>query len=118
MCRLRSLFVAEGARFTGYDEHGLVEVGEKISIGRGAKTCAIATAAMIGGRQTFVVFRRGTAWVFKVNNEHAKAIVDGERLAEFGAFESRPIHDGSVIELLHAHTDEVLHRFRVELDDD
>ena len=100
---------------TGYGSDDRIEVvpDAHFVIGRGADA-NLAIAAEIGGRNTFSVFWRPPRWIFHVNNEWAIAVVDGNRLRG-AAFESAPLRDGSVIEIRDVHTDEPVHRLRVEL---
>jgi hypothetical protein len=113
-CRLRRLYTGQ-VTVRGYGIDDLVEVRptEIFVIGR-VLDAAIQIDGMIGGRQTFGVYWSPPNWEFHVNNESAIAVVDGERL-EPGAFETRTLHHGSVVEIRHAHTDEAVHRFRVEM---
>ena len=114
-CRLRRLYTQPGVEVEGYGDDDRVEVfpDAHFVIGRGS-ACAIRIAGMIGGRSTFSVFWRPPDWTFKVNNEWAIAVVDGERLIGM-QFPSRPLHDGSLIELRHVHEEVVIHRLRVEI---
>ncbi len=99
----------------GYGIDDLVEVhpNEIFVIGR-VFDAAIQLDGMIGGRQTFGVYWNPPNWEFHVNNESAIAVIDGDRL-EPGAFETRSLRHGSVVEIRHTQTEEPVHRFRVEL---
>jgi len=112
-CRLRRLFTQPGVTVTGYGADDLVEItpATMFCIGR-SSDAEVRIAAEIGGRRTMALFWRSSSWIFKLNNEWAVVTLDDERL---DTFESRPVHHGTVIDIHHVHTGEVLHRFRVEL---
>lgn len=114
-CWLRHWYTQPGVVVTGYGDDDRVEVlpDTHFVIGR-AFDAAITISAEIGGTRTFSVFWRPPSWIFHLNNEWAIAVVDGNRLRG-AAFESAPLRDGSVIEIRHVHTDEPVHRLRVEL---
>ncbi len=113
-CRLRRLYTQPGVTVTGYGVDDRVEVVPETHfvIGR-TGDAEISIAAQIGGRRAFSVFWRPPSWTFHINNEWAIAILDGERLQ--GNFPSRPLHDGSVIEIRDVHSDLPVHRVKVEI---
>lgn len=114
-CRLRRLYVRPGATVEGYGDDGRIEVrpDAHFAIGRAAG-CDVHVASVIGGHRTFVIHWRAPRWIFKVNNEWAIVRLDGE-LLDRATFESRPVHDGSVVEIYEVTSGELVHRLRVEL---
>jgi hypothetical protein len=114
-CRLRRLYTQPGVSVTGYGADDRVEVVPETHFVIGRTTDAeIHISAQIGGHRTFSVFWRPPSWIFKINNEWAIALVDGDRLRSTD-FPSIALHDGSVIEIRDVHSDEPVHRFRVEI---
>lgn len=99
----------------GYGDDDRIEVRPDVhfAIGR-TSGCDVQIASVIGGHRTFVIHWRAPSWIFKVNNEWAIAAIDGDRLDQ-ASFSSRPVHDGSVIEIFEVSTGELVHRLRVEL---
>jgi hypothetical protein len=114
-CRLRRWYTRPGVTVTGYGGDDRIEVlpDAHFVIGRVADA-DLAISGQIGGARTFSVFWRPPSWIFHVNNEWAIAVVDGNRLRGM-VFASAPLHDGSVIEIRDVHSDEPVHRLRVEL---
>jgi len=112
-CRLRRLFTRPGVELRGYGADDRVEVPSTriFVIGR-VFDAGLQIDEMIGGRQTFGIYWSAPRWELHVNNEWAIATVDGERI---GGFETRPLENGSVVEIRHTQTEALVHRFRVEL---
>ncbi len=112
-CRLRQLYTGPDVEVRGYDDDDRIEVdaGVAFTIGR-THDAEVQIIAMIGGRRTFTIYWRAPDWVFHVNNERARVLVDGDRIQPFN---NAPLREGTVVEIRHAHTEEPVHRFRVEL---
>ena len=108
---LRRLYTEPGVDVVGYGDDDLYEVLGDIVIGR-IRDAAVSIRAEIGGRRTFALYWRNASWVFKVNNEWAQVVVDGELIPQ-GSLQSRVLRNGSIIEIRHVWEDRVIHRFAV-----
>ena len=101
---------------TGYDDGVFEAKGDRFIIGR-TPSAEISIHASIGGHRTFGILRRDNTWVFHVQNEWAVARIDGHRL-EYQPSHRFPrwiLEDDNVIDVLEVHTEEVVHRLRVEI---
>ena len=112
-CRLRRLYTQPGVTVTGYGDDDLVVVPDDatFTVGRVADA-EVSIAAMIGGLRTYTIYWRAPDWIFHVNNEWAVVTVDGVRIDPFN---NAPLRDRTVVEVRDCHTNEPVHRFRVEI---
>ncbi len=112
-CRLRRLYTQPGITVTGYADDDRVEVSADapFTVGRVADA-DVVIAAMIGGRRTYMIYWRAPEWILHVNNEWAVVTVNGERIHPFN---HAALRDGTIVEIRNCHSDEPVHRFRVEL---